>query len=97
MDRITTRRARTVGVGVAEGVGVSVGSGVGVIVAVRVGNGVAVGSAVGVAIPGIWQASRIRRVRAVKRDLLVLFENIFIDSSEIYLGSRSMVTGVGVK
>jgi hypothetical protein len=47
MDRITTRRARGAGVGVAGSVGVSVGGWVAVAVAVKVGGRVEVGVAVG--------------------------------------------------
>jgi hypothetical protein len=55
MDRMITRRARGVGVGVAEGRGVSLGGNVAVTVAVKVGGNVAVGVAVaGVnGLPGI--------------------------------------------
>jgi hypothetical protein len=82
MDRITMRRARGVGVGVAEGVGVAVGGCVAVAVAVRVGGGVALGVAVAdiKGLLGTWQASRIRMETTDKNNLRVLFESIVIDS-----------------
>lgn len=74
MDRITTRRARNAGVGVAEGAGVSVGGGVTEALGVSVGGWIAtavsvnIGGCICVAVGGVkgdplfenWQASRIK-------------------------------------
>ena len=66
IDRISTRRAKGVGVGVMTGVGVSAGVDVAVIVGVN--EGVSVDTGVGVANPemfGIWQAMMRRMERLV--------------------------------
>src|SRR5512138_1238069 len=84
MERITTRRARASGVGVAEGVGVSVGGSVAVMVAVAVGGSVSVAVALGgaTAIPGlgIWQASSSRMEKIEISSLRVLSDGIVIVS-----------------
>ena len=79
MDRITTRDARTVGVGVKVGNGVSVGGGVNVAVSVGVTLGVEVCVAVGALKPGTpmfdnWHGSNTNKERIEKNTLRVLVD-----------------------
>jgi|SRR5512144_2616190 hypothetical protein len=81
MDRITTRRARGAGVGVADGVKVVVDGWGTVAVAVRVGGCVRVAVGVGGApASGSWQASRIRIAKTDKANGWVRFKRIGMDS-----------------
>jgi hypothetical protein len=87
MDRMMTRFARTVGVGVSVGAGVSVAVAVNVTVAVRVGGSVGVDVSVAVGAPSgspprfdSWQATRRNDETMAKSKLRVLMENIIVDS-----------------
>jgi hypothetical protein len=85
IDRITTRDAKAVGVGVKVGNGVSVGVGVNVAVNVGVTLGVKVGVAVGELRNGIppfdnWHARSTNNDRPDKNILRVLIDIIVTDS-----------------
>ena len=82
MERISTRRATGVGVGVIVGVGVSVGVGLGVSVGVRVGVsvdvGVAVGPNKGSPLVETWQASKSNTMKIEKTSFRVLLKDTVI-------------------